>query len=175
MDELFEICDESGAPAGTAPRAEVHARGCWHRAVHVWVFAPDGRVYVQRRGPDKDINAGCWDVAVGEHLQPGEDFVQAAHRGLAEELGVTGAALEPVGGERRVALDRPELGIHDRELQRAYRAIHAGPVTPAADEIAELRLVEPAALRAWLATEPGAFTHGFHRDVADLALLDGAS
>lgn len=175
MDELFETFDESGAPAGRAPRPEVHARGLWHRAVHVWLFAPDGRVWVQQRGPDKDINAGRWDVSVGEHLQPGEGYAAAAHRGLAEELGVTGATIEPVGGVRRVTLERPELGIDDRELQQAYRAIHAGPVTPDADEVAALRLVTPDELRAWLAGAPEDFTPGLRRDLEDLDLLGDAA
>lgn len=173
MDELFEICDEAGAPAGLMPRRQVHATGAWHRAVHVWVFTGDGRVYVQQRGADKDINPGLWDVGVGEHLQPGESWTDAARRGLAEELGIRGAMIESIGTVRRVCLERADLGIRDRELQQAFRAVHDGPVAPAADELADLVLLDRARLRAWLAEAPSAFTPGFRRDVEDLGLLDG--
>ncbi|MDZ7747534.1 MAG: NUDIX domain-containing protein [Halofilum sp. (in: g-proteobacteria)] len=177
MDELFETFDAAGTPTGLVPRPAVHARGLWHRAVHVWLFAPDGRVWVQQRGPDKDINAGCWDVSVGEHLQPGETYAEAAHRGLREELGLEGLALEALGDVRRAVLDRPEQGIHDHELQQAWRAVYAGaePPAPAADEVADLRLLAPAELHAWLETAPEDFTPGLRQDVADLGLLDAAA
>lgn len=171
MDELLETLDDTGTPLGPIARSEVHARGLLHRAVHVWVFTPDRRVYVQQRGLAKDINPGRWDVSVGEHLQPGEDYATAARRGLHEELGIDAGALETLGGVRRVSLDRPAQGIHDHELQQAFRLVHAGHVVPAADELAELQLLEPGALRRWLAHAPDDFTAGVHRDVADLGLL----
>jgi hypothetical protein len=71
-----------------------------------------------------------------------------------------------------VCLERPELGIRDRELQQAFRVVHDGPVTPAADELADLVLLERGHLHAWLAEAPAAFTPGFRRDVQDLGLLD---
>ncbi len=171
MEEEFEICDGHGRPEGRAPRSRVHAEGLWHRAVHVWVCHPDGRIWLQRRGWHKDINAGAWDVSVGEHLQPGEDYAEAAVRGLDEELGIAVAALEPLDGVRPVSLDRPAAGIHDHELQQAFRAVHTGPVHPAPDELAAVRLIEPAALRDWIASDPDAFTPGCRNDLAVLGLL----
>ncbi len=175
LDELFEIIDERGEPAGLAPRARVHAEGLWHRAAHVWVFDSDGHVVLQQRGREKDLNPGKWDVSVGEHLQPGEDYRDAALRGLYEELGLVVASVEPVGGEREATLDRPELGIHDHELQQAFRLVTDATVTSEPAEIAALERIAPAALRDWLAREPERFTPGLHRDVADLGLLDTTS
>jgi len=172
VDELFETLDADGVPAGLVPRDRVHAEGLWHRAVHIWLFDPQGRVFVQRRSPDKDLNPDRWDVACGEHLQPGESYFDAAVRGLQEELGLHIGELEPVGVERRVTLDRPELGVHDYELQQAYQVVTADPVEPASDEVAELRLIAPDELRGWLHAEPDRFSPGFHRDVVDLGLLD---
>lgn len=174
MEELFETCDEAGRFTGLAERSRVHAEGLWHRAVHVWLFDPCGRVWIQRRGWHKDINAGIWDVSVGEHLQPGESWSEAAARGLREELAIEKApTLEPLGDVRRVVLDRPEAGIHDHELQQAFRACHDGPVRPDPDEVTEVRLIDPASLKAWLVAEPYAFTHGCRSDVAELDLFDG--
>jgi hypothetical protein len=39
----------SHAPSHAAPRPQVHAQGLWHRAVHLWLYTPDGHVVVQRR------------------------------------------------------------------------------------------------------------------------------
>jgi isopentenyldiphosphate isomerase len=80
-----------------------------------------------------------------------------------------------VGPERRVTLDRPELGIHDYEVQQAYRAVTADPVEPSSSEVAELRLIGPEELRTWLHAEPESFSPGFHRDVIELGLLDSDS
>jgi len=171
LDELLQTCDGAGHPAGLVPRARVHALGLWHRAVHVWVFAADGRVWVQRRGPDKDINPHRWDVSVGEHLQPGESSEDGAHRGLGEELGISVDDLVALGEPRPMAQDYPELALHDYELQQAYRCVHTGPVAAAADEVSALRLIEPAALRAWSEAEPDAFTPGFHRDRIELGVF----
>lgn len=33
----------------TACSEQVHSQGLWHRAVHVWLYQPDGRVVIQRR------------------------------------------------------------------------------------------------------------------------------
>jgi len=166
VTEYFEICDEHGRVAGTrVERASVHRRGLWHRAVHVWVFHPDGRVYIQRRAPGKDVCPDRLDVSVGEHLQPGEDYEAAAHRGLAEELGIRGAGLVALGGERRILDRRPAAGVDDREIQRLFRVIHGGPVHPARGEIAALDLWWPRALRAAVARAPDDFTPGLRADL----------
>lgn len=39
-DEVFDVVDGNDVVIGQATRREVHAKGLWHRAVHVWVFAP---------------------------------------------------------------------------------------------------------------------------------------
>lgn len=168
MGEFFETYDGAGRPTGLVERATVHRQGWWHRAVHVWVFRSDGRVYVQRRAADKDTSPGCWDVSVGEHLQPGEDYATAARRGLMEELGVDDVVLEPVGRARWVRQEHRDLGVDDREIQRVYRACHDGPVTPEPEEIAELRLWTLDALRAAVAAAPDDFTPGLRRDLEAL-------
>lgn len=168
--EYFETFDEAGRPSGLVARPTVHRDGHWHRAVHVWLFRSDGRVYVQRRASDKDVSPDCLDVSVGEHLQPGENFSEAAYRGLSEELGVSDAEPVALGGERRVIQHRPDLGIHDREIQQAFHAVHDGEVEPEPTEIAALELWTMDRLRAEVARSPDAFTPGLRADLADLDL-----
>jgi isopentenyldiphosphate isomerase len=161
MPELFETFDDAGRPTGLVPRDVVHARGLWHRSAHVFLFAADGTLCIQRRARGKDVYPDRWDLSVGEHLQPGEDYADGAHRGLAEELGVTGVTLRPLGAPRRCALDVPELGIADHEIQQAFRGEYAGELHPDPDEVAAVRLVAAPALHAWIEREPDAFTPWF--------------
>lgn len=168
MGERFETFDDNGLPAGLVPREQVHATGLWHRSAHVFLFHPDGALYIQQRSPGKDLYPGRWDFSVGEHLQPGEDYVAAAARGLREELGVTAVPLEPLGGVRRYRNDMPEFGVADHELQQAFRGTHAGAVRPDAAEVAAVRTITAAALHGWIAREPGAFTPWFLHELGTL-------
>lgn len=156
--ELFETYSDDGTPTGLVRRSEVHRRGLWHRASNVLLFHPDGRLYLQLRAANKDIWPNAWDVSVGEHLQPGESFEQAAYRGLAEELTVTDVTLEPLGSVVRACVDTPELGIHDHELQQSFRGEYAGNVRLDPNEVAEVRLVDLEVLARAIATDPDDYT-----------------
>jgi isopentenyldiphosphate isomerase len=173
-DELLEALDETGRHLGLVSRGRVHAEGLWHRAAHVWLFDAEGGIYIQRRSVTKDLNPDRWDVSVGEHLQPGEDYADAAERGLREELGLSGCRLTPIGGARGVCVDHPALGIHDREFQQAFMALAPSVPEPDSREVAAVELVAAESLRRWLRASPEAFTPGLHRDVADLAVLSEA-
>ena len=120
-EELFDVVNERDEVIGVAPRAQVHAEGLRHRAAHVLVFNPEGRLFVQRRSFAKDNSPGCWDTSAAGHLDAGEDYHAAALRELGEELGVAPdaplEALFPVFDAGHVALvvdERRFLGLITR-------------------------------------------------------------
>jgi isopentenyl-diphosphate Delta-isomerase len=156
--ELFETFSSDGAPTGLVARSEVHRLGLWHRASNVLLFHPDGRLYLQRRAASKDVWPDAWDISVGEHLQPGETYQQAAYRGLAEELGVIATTLAPLGGVTRGCVDIPELGIHDHELQQSFRGVYAGSIRPDPGEVAEVKLLALRSIARDVAAHPGNYT-----------------
>ena len=91
MSDLFDIVDEADRVVGQAPRRACHGNPrLIHRAVHVLVFNRAGELLLQKRSADKDIQPGRWDTSVGGHLDPGEDYLTAARREMAEELGLEG-------------------------------------------------------------------------------------
>ena len=177
MSELFETFDEAGEPAGLVARDEVHARGLWHRSAHVFLFDSAGALLIQLRAPGKDLYPNHWDYSVGEHLKPGEDYLDGALRGLREELNVTGVSLQPLGtlirSRTEGAADATSYGraFLDRELQQAFRGCYDGPLTPDHDEVAEVRWVTIAALRAWVAREPEVFTPWLLRDLRAFQII----
>lgn len=92
--ELFDIVDDNDQVIGTAPRRECHGNPALvHRAAHVLVFNNDGQLLLQKRSAGKDIQPGKWDTSVGGHLDPGEDYLEAAVREMHEELGLSGLPL----------------------------------------------------------------------------------
>ena len=86
-DELFDVVDERDRVVGQATRAEVHARGLLHRAVHIFVFNSAGELLLQKRSALKDEYPACWTSSASGHLDAGEDYDTAARRELQEELG----------------------------------------------------------------------------------------
>lgn len=143
--EPFEIFSPSGQLLGTAPRAQVHREGLWHRSAHVFLYDSEQRLLLQQRSGAKDLYAGAWDYSVGEHLQPGEDYLHAALRGLQEELAVQLATLEPLGEPTPSEFIAEQGNAIDREFQQAYR----GLLTNAAAQQIQFDPTEVAAVR-WL-------------------------
>jgi isopentenyldiphosphate isomerase len=87
-DEIFDIVNDRDEVTGQAPRREVHARGLWHRAVHVLVFNARGDVFLQKRSLKKDTAPGLWDSSSSGHVDAGEDYDACAIRELREEIGL---------------------------------------------------------------------------------------
>ena len=95
--ERVALYDAEGRPAGETTRERMRALNLTHAATAVVVRDPTGRVHVHRRTTTKDLYPGRHDFAAGGVVAAGEDPYDAAVRELAEELGVTGAELQPIG------------------------------------------------------------------------------
>ena len=93
-EEIFEIVDEEDRVVGRATRSQCHGNPALiHRVVHILVFNRHGDVLLQKRSMTKDIQPGRWDTSVGGHLEPGEDYPEAALREGREELGLVNPKL----------------------------------------------------------------------------------
>ena len=89
MEEQIDVLNADGTPAGYARgRTEVHAKGLWHRTVHIWAFDSKGRILFQLRSRVKENNPGLFDTSCAGHISAGDSSVNAAVRELREELGV---------------------------------------------------------------------------------------
>jgi isopentenyldiphosphate isomerase len=87
--ELLDVLTPDGLPAGrTKPKPDVHRHGDWHRAAHLWLVTPGGRVLLQRRAAVKENWPNLWDVSVAGHISAGESAIDAAVREAQEELGL---------------------------------------------------------------------------------------
>ena len=90
MVEIFDIVDENDIVAGRASRAEVHGDPrLIHRVAHVLVFNSSGELFLQKRAINKIVQPGKWDTSVGGHVDLGEEYLNAAVRETAEELGIS--------------------------------------------------------------------------------------
>ena len=88
-EEQIDILNSDGTPAGySCGRTEVHAKGLWHRTVHIWAFDTHGKIVFQLRSHLKENNPNLLDTSCAGHITAGDDSRNAAIRELREEMGV---------------------------------------------------------------------------------------
>ena len=128
MSEIVALVDRSGAVVGSAERSVIRRENLLHAATAVLVRDPGGRIYVHRRSPDKDWAPSHHDAAAGGVMGYGEEPAASAARELAEELGVTGATLRPLG-----------LSVYEddatRCVEHCFETTWDGPVRHADGEV----------------------------------------
>jgi isopentenyldiphosphate isomerase len=179
-EEIFDIVNERDEVVGQNTRREVHARGLWHRAVHVLVFNARGEVFLQKRSMKKDIAAGKWDSSASGHLDSGEDYDACAVREVREELGLD---LEHLAQRRKdaklkssfanFATLREESELLEKlfkidarketgwEFCWIYRCESEGPFVLHPDEIETGDWFTPDAVTKWVNEKPQDFASAF--------------
>ena len=132
-DELVDVVDEFDQVVQVVPRRVMRADRLRHRAVFIAVVDGAGRLLVHRRSPHKDVWPSWCDIAVGGVVGAGENYIDAAHRELAEEIGVSAATLEEIDlGESR-AYDDDQVSL----MARCYVVTSSGPFTFDDGEVVE--------------------------------------
>jgi isopentenyldiphosphate isomerase len=154
-EEIFDVVNERDEVVGQNTRREIHARGLWHRAVHVLVFNACGEIFLQKRSMKKDTAAGLWDSSSSGHLDSGEDYDACAVRELREEIGLA-LARTP---ERLFRVEVcQETGW---EFCWVYRCESEGPFQLHPDEIECGAWFAPEKIMRWIAEKPGDFASAF--------------
>ncbi len=157
-DDWLEVFDEAGQPRGKARRGDCHGNPALiHRTVHVIVTDSGGRLLLQKRPLHKDTQPGKWDTAVGGHVDPGEDYEQAARREMTEELGV------PRDLPLEYVCDRKIRNDFESENVRVFGVRYDGPFRPDPDEIDRLRFWDLDELGRTIGT--GLFTPSLEEEI----------
>jgi len=153
-EEIFDIVDSNDRVIGTAPRSEIHARGLLHRAVHLWIFHPDGRLLLQKRSLSKDREPGRWTSSVSGHVNSKEDYDTAMHREIPEEIGVPASTCKDFQKVKQFTASQET----DQEFVWLYQAVHPGPFQPDPHEVASLDWFFPAQMDQMLRDQPSTFS-----------------
>jgi isopentenyl-diphosphate Delta-isomerase len=154
-----ELVDENGVPVGSATVDVAHrAPGRLHRAFSVFLRDAAGRVLLQQRAAVKTRFPLRWANTCCGHPLPGEEIAVAASRRLIEEIGVGGVELVEIGVYSYYA-DDPASG----RVEYEYDHVLLGDLPPGhdpvpdPDEVAALRWVPVAELRAAIAADPRSY------------------
>lgn len=158
-DEWFDVVNERDEVIGRELRRTVHARGLWHRAVHVLVFNAAGRIFLQKRSMLKDLSPGLWDSSCSGHLDSGEDYDAAAVRELAEEIGIDVTGASNAKPQRWFRIEaREETGW---EFVWVYRLRHEGPFVLHPEEIEMGAWVAPEEVTQTIKARPQEYCPSF--------------
>src|ERR1035437_1217079 len=162
-EEIFDVVNAQDEVISQAPRQEVHARGLWHRAVHVLVFNARGEVFLQKRSMKKDAAKGKWDSSSSGHLDTGEAYDACAVREVREEIGLDIQARTATGAsqplQRLFKIDaRQETGW---EFCWIYRCESEGPFVLHPEEIETGDWFAPEAVTQWVNEKPQDFASAF--------------
>lgn len=120
MQEQIWHVDETDTSVGPIGREDSRKAGARYRIVRVSVETEAGEIAVQKRLSTKKTYPNCWDTSAGGNVDYSESYEEAAKRGLAEEIGVTGVELEEVAYFYAEAVD-PD-GNKMNRFTKVYRA-----------------------------------------------------
>jgi len=119
IEEFLDIVDENNELTGKSmPRSKVHAKGLWHRTVHISVFRKKENqleFLVHLRSKFKDFHANQWGTSVGGHIKSGDSFEESVASELQEEIGLKVDFAKLLGGYWRKRDKNP-----NREFTKNY-------------------------------------------------------
>lgn len=146
MDELIDIVNLQGEPTGNAClKSFAHQNGILHASVHIWFYAENQKILIQKRKEDKDTFPNLWDVSVAGHIASGEDPKSAAVREVKEEIDLT------IDQEDLISIGIFEEKHHhpnrmiDYEIHHIYLAklnCAITELTPQKEEVSDLKLID---------------------------------
>lgn len=164
QEEVFPLVDEEGNVIGQAARSECHnGSKRLHPVIHLHVFNSEGKLFLQKRSPDKDIQPDKWDSSVGGHIDLNETPWEAARREAGEEIGLQNTEISYI---TRYIIET-EI---ERELTYCFYTVYDGPIHIDHNELTDGRF--------WTIEEIGLnigkdiFTYNFEQDFSNF-LHDG--
>jgi len=152
-EEQFDVVDQDDRVVDIRTRSEVHARKLLHRAVHVFLFRPDGHLLLHKRSPTKEEFPSVWTSSCSGHVSSGESYDETAPRELREELGIQ----TPLTRLHKF----PACVETSFEFTVLYRAESTDPVCPDPNEMTDIRWLRPEQILEWLRSSPEEFSPAF--------------
>lgn len=130
------IVDTAGKVTGTMDKMAAHRSGALHRAFSVFIFNSKGQLLLQQRAFDKYHSGGLWTNTCCSHPRLGEMTVAAAHRRLAEEMGIAAELTELFQFSYRHQFDN---GLIEHEYDHVFIGI--------SDQLPDINPTEVAAFK----------------------------
>lgn len=152
--ELLDIIDREDKVVGSAQREAIYKDGSWHRGVQVIILNSAGELLLCMRSPKKKYFPNTYDCSISEHVKSNETYLDAAVRGLTEEIGVRNMELQPLL-KFRLCKEPHEnaifilyAGKHDGEFHGSEEEVQNVHFLPL-EKIKEIEEKEPQLFSPW--------------------------
>jgi len=98
-DEYLDIVNENDVVIGKDLRSNIYAKNLSNniRVINIFLFNSKNELLLPKRSANRKIFPNCYDFSCGEHVTLGEEYYDAAIRGLEEELGIKNVKLIELG------------------------------------------------------------------------------
>ncbi len=154
--EMVPVVEENGLVVGQATRQSVHCGSkLMHPVIHLHIINRSGGLYVQKRSMSKDLLPGCWDTAVGGHVDYGETLEEALYREASEELGFKD--FNPIFLKSYIW-----ESAREKELVNVFATVGDFTLSPDNDEVSEGRYWRMSEIESNL--DRGLFTPNFEQE-----------
>ena len=154
--EMVPVVEENGLVVGQTTRQSAHSgTKLMHPVIHLHIINRDGCLYIQKRSMKKDLLPGCWDTAVGGHVDYGESLEEALYREAFEELGFRD--FNPLFLKSYVW-----ESAREKELVNVFATVGNFSLKPDNDEVAEGRYWNMSDIKSDLGK--GLFTPNFEQE-----------
>lgn len=122
-EEYLDVVDEKDNVIRKELRNNVYKKGPNNqlskdesiRVINILIFNSNNELLLQKRSMNRRLFPGEYDLSCAEHVSSGEDYEEAAYRGLKEELGMD-INLEELGKLT------PKEGVHC--FMKIYRGFY---------------------------------------------------
>ncbi len=161
--------DEQDNVIGEGTKEEAWEKGIAHRIARIFVFNPKGELLIQKRADGLSSLPGRWDQSAAGHVDAGEDYATAAKRELIEEMGVEN--IEFVEEGKLFTDEKDESEKTKKRFNMLYTCTYDGAIQPNAEEVSEVRWINPNELDMWMNERPQDFTAGFIRNFKHLMTI----
>lgn len=158
MQEFVVLVTPEDQFLGLMEKQEAHIKGLLHRAFSVFIFNSKGELLLQQRAENKYHSPALWTNTCCSHPREHEDYIQAAHRRLQEEMGFD-CALEH---QFHFIYNAPfENGLTEHELDHVFFGRFDGDANPNPDEVMACKWIAPDALYQDIKDRPEHYTVWF--------------
>jgi isopentenyl-diphosphate delta-isomerase len=152
------LVDSLDREMGTMEKMEAHERGLLHRAFSIFIFNRDNELLIHQRAFGKYHSEGLWTNTCCSHPFPGESTLDAAHRRLQEEMGMTATLEKAFDFTYQAVLDK---GLIEHELDHVYIGFSDNAPNINTEEVHDYRWVNLSDLNEEINAHPERFTAWF--------------
>ncbi|HCQ31501.1 TPA: hypothetical protein DIU27_03935 [Candidatus Collierbacteria bacterium] len=164
--EFQDIVNSKDEVVGTLPRGVIWDNNLQSNTRVVNIFVVDGekKILLPVRSLKKRYLPGGFDFSCGENLQAGEEYKEAAIRGLKEELGLAGLNVSEMGSFK----PDPNNGFYCFGKVYMAKVLSGAEIHANLEEVSEIRWFDAQEIKEMLVDQKEKFKRDY-KSIFELA------